>query len=105
MAISYTTPPRSHWSSAIRVDSWSRRRRRSSVRSGSTAGAWPAFAARRPRGLSFWTTFMRSASAEEVAGELAALAALGAGLALPADLHLRRRKLDAVLDGRLLNTV
>src|SRR3954454_3110980 len=41
----------------MRVVSWSRRRRRSSVRSGSTAGAC-AELARRARGLSFCTTFI-----------------------------------------------
>src|SRR3954451_11873730 len=90
----------------MRVESWSRRRRRSSVRSGSTAGACAAagFACLAP-GSSLWTTLMGSASAEEVAGELAALAALGTGLALAADLDLRGRQLDAVLGGSLLGAV
>src|SRR3954447_26569204 len=70
------------------------------VRSASTAGAVAAVGARRARVFMPWIrfrTFIASASTEEVACVLAALAALGAGFALPADLHDLRRQLDAVL--------
>src|SRR5690348_112295 len=90
----------------MRAESWSRRRRRSTVRSGSTTGASGAAACMRfARGFSVWSRFITFICSvpEEVAGEFAALAALDALAARLADLHDLGRQLHAVLPGGRVN--
>src|SRR5438552_16957731 len=69
------------------------------MRSASVVGADVSAGARPARGFKRLMTLMRSASSEEVARELAALAALGALRTLLADLHDLGWELDAVLLG------